>query len=305
MVQRISDNDWGAAKPVLNYFRKHLAHHRLALGVLLLVITATFLAAAMVHLHQTESQAIQQDNQTVQIRKTIEDHLRMYQQMIGTVRAVFLASEEVTADEWRMFLQSAGYPHNCAGMSSLGYVRRISSDRPKAVPSDRSRSESQSTDVYALTYLSLSDGRMLESSTNLAQFYQHRELLDQAALEGRSLMGTFWGHPRLDGRDPADASESQFLMPQWVIYEPIVEVLDGKTGKSRRIKGWVVATLDTRQMLQQLQGKLPGTKVTVPEEPWIATGVRSQLAAQCAQKANQQDSADPLCGQTAASAHSA
>lgn len=266
--------------------RHNLGHHRLSAGVFLLVATGALVAGLLAHLHQAESRLRQVDDRMLQVRLVVEDQLRSYQQLLSTIRALFLASEDVCADEWQLYLHAAGFPQTSPGLSSVGFVRRVSLvDEVKADAITRNMEKSavsSDTAVDAIEsrmvlFLNRSAGGYVSPGWNLAQYYQHRELMDQAAQANRTLLGVFFGHPRLDGHALQETDDRQFVQPQWVLYQPAKRSVGDAAAGGEQTLGWVVATLDMQAFVEHLRGKLPGIELSIPEEPWLSTGTRSRL----------------------------
>lgn len=245
----------------------NLSRHRLALGVLLLVATAAFVAAGVAHLRQNESRLRHHEDRLLQIRMTVEDHLQNYRKMIATTRAIFLASEEVTHDEWKMFLHAAGYPNDCPGMSALGFVKYIP-------PHDSNSHQEQ----RQLTLLSNSVHGFHSPEWDLSQFAPHRAAMDQAHREARPILITTWGHPNLENPDQPSSDTTQTMRPQHLIYLPVIE--QNHRENVQPLKGWVVATLNMPALIEHLNIKMPGIVLALPEEPFITQGFRSELQSQ-------------------------
>ncbi len=289
---------------MLANLRHHLSHHRLSAGVLLLVATGALVAGVLAHLHQAESRLRQVDDRMLQVRLVVEDQLRSYQQLIQTVRAVFVASDDVTADEWQMFLHAAGYPQVTPGLSSIGFIRRVGQDATHhKLESTADETAAPSSDPTVktpeprlLAYLNHADGSFVQPNWDLAQYYQHRNLMDQSLQAQRALIGVFYGHPRLDKLNSADKDEHQFTQPHWVVYLPVQRPGQSPTKPPNEVIGWVTASLNMHALLSDLQAKLPGVEISIPQEPLLSVGGHNQFAVNNTHKHDADEMLVPFAG---------
>lgn len=206
--------------------------------------------------HYTQEEArLRFEADAADLERRIETRMESYRQILRSGRSFFLASEEVTRDEWRLYVESLRLYENYPGTQGLGYAEVIP---PGGLAAHEARVRAEGFPDYAvqppgergittaIIYLEPFEGRNLRAfGYDMYSEMARREAMSRARDEGQTALS---GKVTLVQEDDVD------VQPGLLMYTPVYAegVLDPGSLDARRtrIVGWVYSPFRAHDLME-------------------------------------------------------
>lgn len=191
------------------------------------------------HYHNTEIQSSAKDRFAYRIsrqQEAIEERMRNYEQVLFGASGLFKASESVSRDEWRVYVESLQLEKWLPGIQGVGYALMIPKEQKARHEAEMRKSGFPDYAIHpddvremysSILYLEPFSGRNLRSFG----YDMYSEAVRRAAMD--RAMDT--GEPALSGRVTLVQEMGQEVQPGFLIYHPIYRKdMPHNTVESRR-----------------------------------------------------------------------
>ncbi|MBN2864718.1 MAG: CHASE domain-containing protein [Thiotrichales bacterium] len=216
--------------------------HSLNFLVLIIGITLSVILTWTTHKHIQESSQLLFETADKEIILKIQSRMEAYRQSLYAGTSFFKASNEVTKDEWRLFVQTLRIDKNFAGIQGLGYA--------KVIPKEQAVNKNTSQEIHtSIVYLEPLDERNIRA-VGYDMFSQEtrREAMSRAMDSGEAAAS---GKVRLLQENGKD-EQAGFL-----IYVPVYEknaLLRSREERVKALQGFVYAAFRVDDLMQGILG---------------------------------------------------
>lgn len=191
---------------------------------------------------------------SIALLQQLESNLSAYENGLYSGRSLFLASDRVTRDEWRRFVESRDLTREFPGSLGFGYIQRVKPSEIEAftldvLANDRSKfnikTSGNAGDQYVVRYMEPETGNFTTIGEDLGSDADIKKTAEVAMLTGR---------PAITGRvtirrDAGDCTGHLYLIPVYAFDQP--RTTDDERRSS--IVGWVYTPL----LLERVLGATP------------------------------------------------
>lgn len=104
---------------------KNFGNRRIAVFVFLFLLACNFYLWTLLNNYIEEKSRLRFENETERLGSIIENRLASYEKVLLAGRGLYNASDNITREEWKIFVDSFDLPNKFPGMQGIGFIIKV------------------------------------------------------------------------------------------------------------------------------------------------------------------------------------